>query len=815
MNQSIWTASAIADLKEMPERRARRLRREADLALGRFGRALIRNIAPVPGLEGVYVFERGGLRVFFRYDAQAETVTTLKAQDVRTARGPTDRARESPPPKRRTAPGQAITLALEESLIGLAKEEAERGWLGEGEEEVFLGRLAALALSQYLRNRGLGLVTSETGYMADPHLAALLGLAEVDVAGMSIAVCTTIDEPAHQARIPRAAFEAGFISDYYVFAQVAEDLSYVQFYGFITDEDLEASRLVRSQGPEVRGQERGRGTPWLLVTLDQLWDMAKLESELRTNSREQRAIEGTLPIPEASDLVGSLTSMQLGEELFGEMAHERARDLHFSWLKGSLVADDERPYLGHVLGCVECRTELFNFLVLREELEELHAALSRAPSAELAVAEPHIPAHREIPKAVEFVPAVEEAELAVPMGSPLARVRNGLMRTLSASWTWAREHPVPAVATSAAFAAGVIFLLSTFLKAPDVKEQQLRRARTPYLVQVSEPKPGTPSVLTISNAAGGVIYTEAFPAGTGIAAYEKPVDLNGDGDLEVVFALNHQHSQAVTGRIFVYSFDEAFLTGRRDRPLMAPPFNTYHQLHYSYFPTPWSGSSWVDKLVVDDLKQNGQPRIVLIWRDTLYAGSALTVLRLPGKVEQGLVREAEYMNPGHIYQLMVVTIGGQKKIVIAGLNDALRGTQLPFGQADQYYPFIALLDPREIWGEAPPYLQNEQGKGSHKWYGYFTPTGFSVGMPWLVDIDADGKEDILVRVNSPVPHPRAVLRYTTFYLDLAGRLIKEELGDFPPPKKVTYHLYDSSQVWWLGKDEYERRYKLARRKGEW
>jgi hypothetical protein len=351
-----------------------------------------------------------------------------------------------------------------------------------------------------------------------------------------------------------------------------------------------------------------------------------------------------------------------------------------------------------------------------------------------------------------------------------------------------------------------------FLKTPDLKEQQLRRSRTPYLVQVSEHKPGSPSVLTISNVAGSAIYTEAFPAGTEIIAYEKPVDLNGDGDLEVVFALNHQDNQAITGRIFAYSFDEAFLTGQRDRPLMAPPFNTYHQLQYSYFPTPWSGSSWVDKLVVDDLKQNGQPRIVLIWRDILYAGSALTVLRLPGKVQQGLVREAEYINPGHIYQLMVVTIRGQKKIVIAGLSDALRGTQLPFGQADRYYPFIALLDPREIWGEAPPYLQNEQGKGSHEWYGYFTPMEFSVGMLRLVDIDGDGKEDILVRVNSSAPHPRAGVLYTTFYLDLDGRLIKEELGDFPPPKKVTYHLYDSGQVWWLGKDEYERRYEAARRK---
>jgi hypothetical protein len=63
---------------------------------------------------------------------------------------------------------------------------------------------------------------------------------------------------------------------------------------------------------------------------------------------------------------------------------------------------------------------------------------------------------------------------------------------------------------------------------------------------------------------------------------------------------------------------------------------------------------------------------------------------------------------------------------------------------------------------------------------------------------------------SPLPSPGPKARYTTFYLDSAGRLIKEELGDFPPPKKVTYHLYDSRKIWWLGKEEYERRYEHAR-----
>jgi hypothetical protein len=487
-------------------------------------------------------------------------------------------------------------------------------------------------------------------------------------------------------------------------------------------------------------------------------------------------------------------------------------------LKGTLGDDEERRYLGHVFCCGECRTELFNVMTLREELEELYETVSQAPSAELAVAEPH-PLLRRVPEAVQLAP-IEEGVLVVAAKSPLARLSGALARTLSASWSWAREHPLPATAASVAFAAGVIFLLTIAFKIDGVNEQQLRRARTPYAVKVSaEATPYTraeriPSVLTISNAQGEALYTETFPAQTGVVVHEKPVDLNGDGYLEIVFALNSRENPVITGRVHVYSFDEAFLTRKRDRPLAAPPFNSYHQLSYSYFPTPWSGQSIVEKLTVDDLWQNGQPKIALIWRDVLYAGSALTVLSLPGTVEDGLVREAEYAHPGYIQHLQVVSEGERKMILIAGLNDALRGTQLPFGQSDQYYPFIALFDPHQVWGEAPPYLQNERGKGSHEWYGYFTPTEFILRFsPRVVDFDANGQQGILVEVTQwglPLP-PGKPLPYTAFYLDLSGKLIKEVPGDFPPPKRAMYHLYDSSQVWWLGKDEYERRYAAARR----
>jgi len=817
MNQIMWAEPVIADLKQMVERRAQRLRREADLALSRFGRALIRNITRVAGFEGVYALERGGLRVFFRHDVQTEAVTILKVQDVRTPR--VTHAR------RRAASGREISIALDEGLIGLAKEEMKRGQIGEAEEQICLRRLAALALGQYLRERGVDRVTSETGYMADPRLATLLGLAEVDVAGMSVSVCAEIDKATNRAHVPRVPFETGFISDYYVFAEVAEDLSRVRFLGFITDEELEESQEQRAKSREPRAESKeqepsaigdGRRTTYE-VRLDQLREMAELESQLRAKSQEPRVIEGIPLFAEASDLEGALTSQQLGQQLFGEMPHESARDFHFSWLKGWLSTDDERRYLGHVFGCAECRTELLNFMVLREELEELHATVSPAPVAELAVAEPHPLARREVPETAELAPVVKGELVVLPVG-PLARLRNAIERTLSASWAWAREHPMPA-ATSVAFAAAALFLLTMFFKTAEVNEQQLRRARTPHVVKVTaESKPGTsleriPSVLTISNAQGDVLYTESFPANTGLVVHEKPVDLNGDGYLEVVFALGSRENPATTGRVFVYSFDEAFLTGQRDRPLMAPPYNTYHQLEYSYFPTAWSGSSFVDKLIVDDLWQNGGQKIVLIWRDVLYAGSALTVLSLPGKIEEGLVREAEYIHPGHIRHLEVVPIGEQKKILIAGMNNALRGTQLPFGQPDLYYSFIALLDPHQIWGEAPPYLQNEQGKGSQEWYGYFTPTGFRLGAPRLVDIDADGQEEILVEVVYQSDHVPSLGAnpYTTFYLDPTGRLIKEELGDFPPPKRATYHLYDSSQVWWLGREEYERRYAASRR----
>jgi hypothetical protein len=378
---------------------------------------------------------------------------------------------------------------------------------------------------------------------------------------------------------------------------------------------------------------------------------------------------------------------------------------------------------------------------------------------------------------------------------------------------------VPAAATSVAFTAAALFILTMFLKSAEVTEQHLRQSRTPHAVKVTaESKSGTlmervPLVLTVSSAQGETLYTESFPSKTTVVMQEKPVDLNGDGYLEVVFALNAGENPATWGRVFVYSFDEAFLTRERDRPLMMPPYNSYHQLQYSDFPTSWSGSSFIDKLVVADLAQNGQQKIALIWRDSLYAGSAVTVLSLPGKVEDGLVREAEYIHPGNIRSLQIVSAGGQKKILIAGVNNAMRGTQLPFAQADLYYPFVALLDPHQILGEAPPYGQNEQ-KGSQEWYGYFTPSSFWLSEPIVADVDADGREEILVRVvhvGPTLPTAPNITPYTTFYLDPNGGLIKEEVGDFPPATRATYHLYDSSKIWWLGKEEYERRYAQAQR----
>ncbi|MBI3654883.1 MAG: hypothetical protein HY232_00505 [Acidobacteria bacterium] len=79
----------------------------------------------------------------------------------------------------------------------------------------------------------------------------------------------------------------------------------------------------------------------------------------------------------------------------------------------------------------------------------------------------------------------------------------------------------------------------------------------------------------------------------------------------------------------------------------------------------------------------------------------------------------------------------------------------------------------------------------------------------VADVDRGVTDEISVDLPF-TPEPGKAFVSHIFHLDpFTGELKRESRGDSQWPFQVTYRLYDSRQVWWLVRDEYERHTKEA------
>lgn len=801
MNEVIWSERAVQAMKTLRRDRAARLRREVDSTLVDFGYVLLYTVRPLPASGGLYVWERGGLRAFFRrHSGDIPAIEIVGVEDA------SPHVSAPPPPRVDAAP---IHFPVTKDLVGWAREAAETALVADTKNQIFFQKLAVHTLSDYLHAQGYVKIHADHGYMADPLPAEWLGLAELEVSGLSLNVVTAVSENiADEVPIPRQPFALGFISDIYVFTQVTSNGSQVTLRGFLTDAALLELKVNSPSDESDR----------VTIRWNQLRPMAELAGFIKTRAEVFNAIPAEAPGRDAGPQAEvSVTSAQLGQTLFGEWSHEQAGEHHFSYIKGWLSSDVELSYLGHVLGCAACCTALANTRSLRtwvgdvaNTVSEPIASMESIPAVQgktryPVVDEPTTPRQIVGREGVPIQKAEPETAL-VPVGETrparwrqgaLQRVTYAVARYVFVGALWVRQHPVKAAINSAAFvlAAGLMFWLP-------YQAIVQRRSRVPDHIQRIGAYGVTagPDTLIVKNAKDQEIFRQPFY--NDVRYWPKLVDLNGDGYLDMVIGMGGGEN---AGKIFVYSFDADFLSGKRKEPLISPAYETYRELQFSYYSAQWSGQSVVLSLVVDDLFHDGRPRILATWTDRDYAGSALDVLRMPGKTEEGLVREAEYIHPGRA-DIQVVTIDRQKKILFYGVNNALRGTQLPF-EAHKYYHVIGLLDPRHIWGEAPPYLPTDVKKGSQEWYGFVEPIGVSIDGRSITirDIDGDGRDDILMSGLMELDGGR---KYSAaFLLDPDSGSLKAPTFRLGTPESISmgYRLYDPHELWWLGREEYDRR----------
>ena len=138
---------------------------------------------------------------------------------------------------------------------------------------------------------------------------------------------------------------------------------------------------------------------------------------------------------------------------------------------------------------------------------------------------------------------------------------------------------------------------------------------------------------------------------------------------------------------------------------------------------------------------------------------------------------SNYWHPGHLRSVFVVSFNNEKKIIIFGVNNYLK---YYYNYNSSYFLGLALLDPNNISGYAPPYW-GDKLRGTQEWYAYFTPPLPQVltSNIQFTDVDYDDKKEIAVWTDYGY----------IFYLNESGIPIyistRDNAGNRP-----TYHLFE-------------------------
>lgn len=247
-------------------------------------------------------------------------------------------------------------------------------------------------------------------------------------------------------------------------------------------------------------------------------------------------------------------------------------------------------------------------------------------------------------------------------------------------------------------------------------------------------------------------------------------DLDGDGDREVIAAtwkaFGDEEGER-PGWIYVWNEQGELLT----------EFNTWKP---SIYPAREPRVRVVD-FRITDLENDGAAEIVVAVTGEQYYPSRVAVLQY----ENAALREIKsYWNPGYLVKLFVEDVNGDgfPEIICTGVNNDLK--RVKEFQVDDNLFAIFLLDGREIYGQAPPYLGQEQ-PGSEVWYYYVTTTA-NFRLAEIADVTFLGEKSKEIHVK---------LRDTCFfYLNYHGEIMDRFMGDHCTGE-TQLHLMPKGKIW--------------------
>jgi hypothetical protein len=247
-------------------------------------------------------------------------------------------------------------------------------------------------------------------------------------------------------------------------------------------------------------------------------------------------------------------------------------------------------------------------------------------------------------------------------------------------------------------------------------------------------------------------------------------DLDGDGHIEVIAATWKQNSEDMgkrPGWLLVWNENGDLIT---ELNLWKP----------SIYPAQEPRACVADIKIID-LENDGTLEMVVAVRGEQYYPSRIAVLHFKdSKFEE----VKSYWNPGYVLKLFIEDVDDDNipEIVCICVNNDFKRV-VEFGLDDNVYS-IFMLKGTEIYGQAPPYLGDEQ-IGSEVWYCYVTPPSSNENSK-IMDVTFMGEDEKLIYVK--------LKDSCFFYLNYSGDIVDTFEGDHCRGE-TQLHLIPKERIW--------------------
>jgi hypothetical protein len=171
---------------------------------------------------------------------------------------------------------------------------------------------------------------------------------------------------------------------------------------------------------------------------------------------------------------------------------------------------------------------------------------------------------------------------------------------------------------------------------------------------------------------------------------------------------------------------------------------------------------------VADLDNDGSLEIIVITHGYQYHPSRLAILHYK---DEKFFEEKTYWNPGYLLKLYIEDINNDSlpEIICVGVNNHFK--HLPEYKVNHNVFSIFLLNSNSIYGQAPPYLGDEQIEyGSELWYRYLIPPSIEYDKSRIEDVTFKGDTEKLIYVK--------IQDTCFFYLNYEGEIVDTFQGEY-------------------------------------